>query len=187
MNSSNIRHSERGSSRTVIIILISLGLIIVLGLLSYYLLAPHADRAVMMANESSAMSTVRNIGVNQVTYYTLFGEAGYAPDLASLGPGPSGKCDAGTTPAHACVINAALGASACTGSNWCTQGTYKFNVQGICANGKCSDFVISATPVDALHGSRNFCSTSDSAMRSENAAPKSAPFTIAACQALPAM
>jgi hypothetical protein len=187
MNPSNTRNSERGSSRTVIIILISIGLIIVLGFLAFYLLAPHADRALMMARESSAMSTVRNIGANQVNYYSSFGDAGYAPDLASLGPGPSGKCDAGTTPAHACIIDAVLGASACTGSNWCTQGTYKFNVQGICANGKCSDFVISATPVDALKGSRNFCSTSDSAIRSETAAPKSAPFTLAACQALPAL
>jgi hypothetical protein len=187
MNQFSTRNSQRGSSRTVIIILISIGLIIVLGLLAFYLLAPHSDRARMMAAESFAMSTVHNLVVNQINYYSSFGDTGYARDLASLGPGPSGKCDAGAIPAHACIIDAILGGSACTGSNWCTQAGYKFNIQGICANGKCADFVISATPVDALNGSRNFCSTSDAAIHTETAAPKSAPFTLAACQALPAL
>ena len=133
------------------------------------------------------MTQLHEIGIDQVNYYSSFGDVGYAPDLASLGPGPDGKCAAGASAAHACMIGAALGNSACTGTNWCTQTGYKFIVQGICASGKCSDYVISATPVDAPNGSRNFCSTSDNIIHSETAAPKSAPFSLQECQALPAM
>jgi hypothetical protein len=180
------KNSERGISKTVLIILIAVGaILLVLG--GIVLLAPNATHARMMAAEYAAMAAVRSISAHQVMYYSSFENAGYARDLASLGPGPDGKCAAGSTADHACFIDAASAGSACTGTNLCGQGSYKFNVQGICANGKCADFVISATPVDALNGSRNFCATSDSVVRSETAAPKSAPFTLAACQALPAI
>jgi len=163
-----------------------MGAIIILGLLGIYLFTPRLDDTRKRVNESAARVNVRNIGISQVNYYSTFTDAEYAPNLASLGPGPDGKCAEGTTPAHGCMIAGPLGNSACTGTIWCTQNEYKFNVQGICANGKCSDYVITATPVDALNGSKNFCSTSDNAIHSETAAPKSAPFSLTECQALPA-
>jgi hypothetical protein len=181
-----MKNTERGISKLVLIILIAVGAIFLV-LAGIVLFAPNPTHARMMAAESAAMAAVRKISANQIMYYSSFENVGYAPDLASLGPGPDGKCGAGPTAAHACMIDAITGGSACTGTSWCGQGSYKFNVQGICANGKCTDFVISATPVDALNGSRNFCATSDSAVHSETAAPKSAPFTFAACQALPAV
>ncbi len=169
-------NAQRGAANLVVIILISAGVVIVLAFLGIYLFTPRLDVARKRINESTAMADIRNIGVDQVNYYSSFGDAGYAPNLASLGPGPDGKCDEGATAAHACIISGALGNSACTGSNWCTQNEYKFNVQGICANGKCTDYVITATPVDALSGSKNFCSTSDNSTHFETAAPKSAVF-----------
>jgi hypothetical protein len=180
-------NAQRGAANLVVIILISIGAVIVLALLGIYLFTPRLDVTRKRVNESTAMANLRNIGVNQVNYYSSFGDAGYARDLASLGPGADGKCGEGPTAAHACMITGALGNSVCTGANWCTQNEYKFNVQGICASGKCTDYVISATPVNTLNGSRNFCATSDNAIRFETAAPKSAPFSLKECQALQAM
>jgi hypothetical protein len=187
MNAQATRDPQPGSSRLLIIILASIGAIILLVLLGIYLFTPRLDMARKRLNESTAMVAIRNVNTSQVNYFSSFENVGYAPDLASLGPGPDGKCGQGASPAHACMIDAVLGASMCTGANWCTQAEYKFIIQGICANGKCTDYVISATPVDALNGDRNFCSTSDNAIRSETAAPKSAPFSLKVCQALPAM
>jgi hypothetical protein len=187
MNAQANRDPHRGSSRLVIIILAFIGAIILLGLLGIYLFTPRMDVARKRLNESTATAAIRNLGANQVTYYSSFENVGYSPDLASLGPGPGGNCTDGSTPAHACMIAAVLGATACTGSNWCTQAGYKFNIQGICTSGKCTDYVISATPADVLNGSRNFCSSSDNAIHSETAAPKSIPFSLKECQALPAM
>ena len=176
--------SQRGISKIILVILIAVGAVFLV-LAGIVLFAPNSTRARMMAAESAAMVAVRQISANQIMYYSSFENVGYAPDLASLGPGPDGKCNTGSTAAHACMIDAVTGGSACTGTSWCGQGSYKFNVQGICANGKCTDFVITATPVDALNGSRNFCATSDSSVRAETAPPKSAPFTLASCQSLP--
>jgi hypothetical protein len=179
--------TQRRTSKFVVIILVAIGAILLLGLIGIYLFTPRLDVARKRLTESTATTTLHDINLDQVNYYSSFGDVGYAPDLASLGPGPDGKCAAGVSAAHACMIGAVLGNSTCTGKNWCTQVGYKFIVQGICANGKCTDFVISATPVDALNGSRNFCSTSDNAIRSETAAPKSAPFSLQECLTLPAM
>jgi hypothetical protein len=187
MNASTRPNTQRGFSRLVVIILVSIGAIILLGLIGIYLFAPRADIARKRFTESTAMAELHEIAIDQVNYYSSFGDVGYAPDLASLGPGPDGKCSAGASAAHACMIGAVLGNSACAGTNWCTQAGYKFNVRGICANGKCTDYVISTTPVDVLNGARNFCSMSDNIVHSETAAPKSAPFSLQECQALPAM
>lgn len=177
---------QRGASNLVVIILISIGALLVLGILGIYLFTPRLDDTRKRANESAARMNIREIGVNQVNYYSTFADAGYASNLASLGSGSAdGKCAEGATTAHACMISGALGNSACTGTNWCTQSEYNFNVQGICANGRCSDYVITATPADALNGSKNFCSTSDNAIHFETAAPRSAPFSFKECQALP--
>ncbi len=180
-------NTQRGSSRAVIIILVSIGAIILLGLLGIYLFTPRLDIARKRLTESTAMSTIHEVAIDQVNYYSSFADVGYAPDLASLGPGPDGKCAAGASAAHACMIDAVLGNSTCTGATWCTEVGYKFNVRGNCANGKCTEYIISATPVDALNGSRNFCASSDNIVHSETAAPKSAPFSLQECQALPAM
>jgi len=187
MNTSLNRNSQSGISRIVIIILVSIGALILIAIIGIFLFTPRLDDARKRMTEFTAMAAVRNLNANEVTYYSSFENVGYAPGLASLGPGPDGKCAAGATAAHACMVNAVLANSACTGTNWCTQAGFKFNIQGICANGKCTDYVITATPIDALNGSRNFCASSDSAIRSETAAPRSAPFSLRECQALPAL
>ena len=187
MNAPTKRNAQRGVSRIAVIILASIGAIILLGLIGIYLFTPRLDVARKRMTESTAMAAIRNLTINQVNYYTTFGDVGYARDLASLGPGPDAKCTGGSTSAHACIIDAVLGNSTCTGTNWCIQAGYKFNIQGICANGKCTDFVISAAPIDTPNGSRTFCATSDSIVRSESSMLGSAPLSLQQCQALSAI
>ena len=49
---------------------------------------PNLMRAKGAANESTAVSTVRALNVAQRTYSSKYLQAGYARDLASLGPDP---------------------------------------------------------------------------------------------------
>ena len=185
MNAPTRRNPESGLSKIATMIFVSVGVIIILSFVAAKLLTPNLTKARMAASESTALASVRNVNVSELTYSSSFSD--YASDLASLGPGPGGKCGEGSTPAHACIIGPEIGNPACTGANWCTQSGYKFMIQGICANGKCADYVLTATPVDAQSGSRNFCSTNDSVLRSETAAPRLAPFSPEECHALAAM
>ena len=51
---------------------------------------PNLLRSRISANESAAMSSLRTINISQVTYSTQYPDKGYAPNLATLGPGPGG-------------------------------------------------------------------------------------------------
>ena len=181
------RNPQGGTSGITVIIVAAIGAIILLALLGIYLFTPRKDVALKWMLESAAIEAINNLSVDQVSYHSSFDDAGYARDLASLGPGADGKCARGATAAHACMIDSILGGVTCTGTDWCAKDGYKFNIQGICADGKCTDYVISATPLDARNGSRNFCSSSDDPIRSETAAPRAAPFSLKECQALTAL
>jgi hypothetical protein len=185
MDAPTKRNPESGLSKVATMIFVSVGVIIVLSFIAARLLTPNMNKARMAASESSALASVHNVNLGEVTYFSSFND--YALDLSSLGAGPGGKCAEGSTPAHACIIGPEIANPACTGTNWCTQSGYKFLIQGVCVNGKCADYVITATPVDAQSGARNFCSTNDTVLRSETAAPRSAPFSPEECHALPSM
>lgn len=176
-------NNQRGISRIVLIILTSIGMLLVLAIVAARLLTPNLTKSRVAASESAAAAAVRNFGIAEVQYYSSFST--FSPDLASLGFGPDGKCATGPTADHACLVDAIYANPTCKGAGWCTQAGYNYNIQGICAEGKCTDYVITATPVDALNGNKNFCSTSDNVIRSEVAPPRSEPFTLKACQALP--
>jgi len=182
MNTPTKRNPESGLSKVATMIFVSVGVIVVLSFVAARLLTPNMNKTRMAASESFALASLRNVNLGEVTYFSSFND--YALDLASLGPGPGVKCAEGSTPTHACIIGPEIGSPNCTGTNWCTQSGYKFMTQGVCVDGKCADYVITATPVDALSGSKNFCSTNDTALRSETAAPKSAPFSLQECHAL---
>jgi type II secretory pathway pseudopilin PulG len=142
---------------------------------------PNLLRARIVANEAAAASSVRIINTAQVTYTTSFPNAGFARDLATLGPGPTGDCTGRGTADHACLLDRALG---CNG-DWCaTKYGYSFNVTGTdCAeNGVCKGDVIVAVPLNANTGTRRFCSTPDMVIRSQSSAGMSAPPTADECQ-----
>jgi type II secretory pathway pseudopilin PulG len=150
---------------------------------------PNLLRAKISANESAAATTVRTINTAQVTYTVNYPDKGYAPDLATLGPGPSGSCGEGTAD-HACLLDNALGNASCTVGSWCTHYGYKFSLsrEGDCAasqdnsTSECN-YVVVATPISTSTGRRSFCSTSDAVIRYQSDLILSQPINAQQCSA----
>jgi hypothetical protein len=148
------------------------------------IMIPNLLRARMSANASAAASTVRMLNTSQSTYAINYPAKGYAEDLATLGPGPSGSCAGTGTADHACQIDNVLGNTRCTVGAWCTKVGYRFSMSAICeGEGTCKDYVIVATPITSATGAKSFCSTSDGLVRSKFGSPLLTPITAEECQA----
>jgi len=150
---------------------------------------PNLMRSRILANESAAAAAVRTVNTAQVTYSTTYEKRGYAPDLATLGPGSSGDCNAnGISYERACLLDSVLGGASCTSGTWCAKGNYQYSVTGTCrkqaATGKqiCVDYAVVATPTSTDAGGRSFCSTSDAVVRSKTGPPLKSPISVAVCQ-----
>jgi type II secretory pathway pseudopilin PulG len=149
---------------------------------------PNLLRARISANEAAAASTVRTINTTQITYSTTYPEQGYARDLATLG----GNCTSGTAE-HACLLDSQLGQANCTTGVWCQKGQYKYTISSNCAPARfgeqqqgtenaCSEYVITATPINSNVGHSSYCSISDSVIRSRSGFPLTTPPTVEECQ-----
>jgi type IV pilus assembly protein PilA len=141
---------------------------------------PSLLRSKMVANTSSAASTVRTVNTAQIAFATTYPDAGYAKSLLVLGPGqPAGDCtnSSNVTAEHACLIDAVLG---CSFDTWCVKSGYRYNVTGICPEtGACSDYVITATPITSTTGTKSLCSTNDAVIRYQTGPPLHAPLATA--------
>jgi len=148
---------------------------------------PNLLRSRIVANEASAASQVRTVNTAQVVYSTNYPVKGYAENLATLGPGPTGSCAAGTgTEDHACQLDNGLGNVQCTVGAWCTRNGYRFSMSATCeGEGSCKDYVIVATPITRSSGTKSFCSTADAVVRFKPGMPLSTPITGEECQAWP--
>jgi Domain of unknown function (DUF4190) len=150
---------------------------------------PNFLRAKISANESAAASTLRTINTSQVTYTINYPDKGYAPDLATLGPGPTGSCGEPTA-SHACLLDSVLGNASCTTGRWCTKYGYKFSLsrEGDCAasqdnsTSECA-YVVVATPISTSTGGRSFCSTGDAIIRVQRDVLLSQPINAQQCTA----
>src|ERR1041385_1935913 len=147
---------------------------------------PNLLRSKIAANESAAASTVRTITTSQITYSTMYPDHGYASDLATLGPGPSGSCSTGTAQ-HACLLDSIVAGPQCTEGQWCAKGGYNFTVSAPCDAGSvCSNYVITATPVAfGSTGRKSFCSTSDAVIRIRASGTLDSPPTADECAQWP--
>jgi hypothetical protein len=146
---------------------------------------PSLLRSKMLANESAAASTVRTLYTSQLQYSSKYPSAGYARDLATLGPGSAGSCsESDGTLEHACLIDSTLGNSRCTAGSWCVKDGYKFRIAATCgSDGICSDYVIVATPVvPGTTGTKSFCATADAIVRERSRGATFIPPTVAECQ-----
>lgn len=143
---------------------------------------PNLLRSRIAANEASAVGSVRTLVVAQVTYWSTYPERGYASDLARLGTDPRGAQF--QSPDHASLIDELLANSTCTQDAWCTKTGYRFNVRAVCVKRKCSDFVITAAPIESgTTGTRSFCATTDGVVRYTTSTPPTAPLSPAECRA----
>ena len=166
---------------------ISLAAIPVIVLIIAAIAIPNLLKVRVAVNEAAARATMHTLNTDEAIYSNQYVTPGFAPNLATLGPGPSGSCNGEGSAANACLLDNVLGNAACTGATWCTKDHYKYNIQCIAKAPTCADYVISAIPIDSTAGRRNFCSVSDGVLRSESArSRRSAPFTVETCQALEA-
>src|SRR5258707_1459810 len=122
---------------------------------------PSLLRARQSANEAAAAATVRTLGTTEVTYSVTYPDQGYAPNLATLGPGSQSSTRCTPSATHACLIDATLG---CSSSTWCVKDQYKYSVVGV-GSPKLDDYVITATPLNSGTASRTFCATADGIVR----------------------
>lgn len=175
-NQANHRLAKLGSPRGFS--LVELLIVVIVILVIAAIAIPNLLRSRMLANESSAVSSIRQIDTAEGTYSSSWG-TGYAPALASLG-GPAPCLVA--TPAAACLIDPLLSTGASTRSG------YLFNAAGTNpdANGVLNGYEVNATPVSLqLSGVRAFCSDVSGVIKFVT--PGAAPIGVAAgaCAGVP--
>ena len=141
---------------------------------------PNLLRARIAANDASAVANLRTANVAQITYQATYPQKGYAHDLASLGPDPSGSDKISSQ--HASLIEPTLGGGDCRAGSWCVKSGYRFMITTSCKVLPCADYLVLATPVSSNTGTKNFCATSDAVIRSQIGVPLSAPITAAQCR-----
>ena len=145
---------------------------------------PNLLRARISANESAAAATMRTINTAQVTYAVSYPNKGYAPDLATLGPGTSERCDdrKSVTDKHACLVDGVLGNASCKSGSWCRKGAYNYSVSATCRFGTCPGYVAVSTPANAESGTKSFCSVEDAVVRVREGSPLGSPISAAECR-----
>jgi type IV pilus assembly protein PilA len=142
---------------------------------------PNLLRSRMAANEASAVGSVRSVNTAQITYAATYPQKGFAPDLATLGPDPSGK----NTPSadHATIIDATLGGATCKAGSWCIKSGFKFSLAAACKQKPCDGFVVMGTPIAENTGTTSFCSTADGVIRYKTGSPVTSPVSVSECRA----
>lgn len=144
---------------------------------------PNFLRARVAANQASAVGTLRAIVTAQVTYATTYPQKGFAPDLATLGPGSGGPADA--TADHASLLDERLAAAECKAGHWCTGSGYRWLVAALCAKAPCDEFVAVATPISEKDGNDSYCATSDGIIRVKRDQIISSPIGVPECHTWP--
>ena len=152
--------------------LIELLIVVMIILIISAVAIPNLFRSKIAANESSAVSSIRQINTAQGTYASSWG-SGYAPALPNLG-GTSAACLAGATAANACLVDDLISVPPFTKSGY-TFATGGTNLVGGIFNG----YEINATAVTVqTTGVRAFCSDATGVIKFVTPGP--APIGLAA-------
>ena len=119
---------------------------------------PNLLRARMAANETSAVASIRNLSTAQISYQSAYPTAGFAPNLATLGPPNATACPTPNS-TNACFIDFTLAtATAAPGKNG-----YIFNVTNSL---NATAFEAAATAMNWNQtGIRSFCAIADTTIR----------------------
>lgn len=154
--------------------LIELLIVVAIILIIAAIAIPNLLRARMLANQSAAVSTLRNVNNSEATYIVEFSGQGYADTFVKLGPGAT--CDA----THACLVDEVIGCA----SQPCTKSGYGYFIASTSSTAPFSDYQTTATPVGwAGTGLENYCSMNDGVLRHQlsPAGKLTAVVTPAAC------
>lgn len=158
MRQMTVLRKQLGFSAIELLIVVA----VILGLAAIAI--PNLLRSKIAANESSAVSTVRQISTAEISYHITYSSVGYAPDLPSLG-GPASGCV--ISPATACILDNVISSG--------NKDGYQFFAAGFSAGAGTisTQFVASSAPqVFDKSGVRNFCvATDDGALRVNPGAP----------------
>ncbi|HEY6350311.1 MAG TPA: DUF4190 domain-containing protein [Candidatus Angelobacter sp.] len=142
---------------------------------------PNLQHSKTEANQAAA-ATVRSLVDAQAAYSTTYPKAGYAPDLATLGPGAP-SCAGEGIQRNACLIDGELGCITGTSGQWCDKDQYRYSIVGINKDGVTQDYIITSTPMTGSAGNISYCASSDGAVKSRAGAPLAAPLkTVAECK-----
>lgn len=162
--------------------LIELLIVVAIILIIAAIAIPSLLRARIAANESSAVSSIRQIKTAETSYFTSYSTVGYAAALSDLG----GTSCAPPSANSACLLDNAV-ATAIPGS--AGKSGYFLNATGIAASGGLYiNFVAGASPVSVdRSGDREFCSSSDAVLRFQSAAGSTPPTTVAGCESFPSI
>lgn len=147
-------HKQRGFSLIELLIVVAIILVVAA------IAIPSFLRAKIAANESSAVSSIRNITTAETTYSSTWG-AGYAQIIDYLG-GPSALCAGGATSKNACLVDELLTVAPYTKSG------YTFGAKGNTptVGGVNNGFEVNATPTAVdVSGKRSFCSDQSGVIR----------------------
>ena len=173
MNTHGLRSNrETGSAATKGFSLIELLIVVFIILIISAIAIPSMFRSKIAANESSAVSSIRQINTAEGTYASSWG-SGYSVDLASLG-GTSAACLAGATAANACLLDDLISVAPFSKSGYTFAAAGTNQVGGI-FNG----YEVNATANTVqTTGVRAFCS--DAAGVIKYVTPGAAPVGLAA-------
>jgi type IV pilus assembly protein PilA len=131
--------------------LIELLIVVAIILIIAAIAVPSFLRSRLMANESSAVASIRTVNTAMISYNSAYPTVGFAADLAALG----GTCTGTVTPASntACLIDSQLASG--------TKSGYTF-----AATGTSGSYITYGNPV-APNGTgvRSFCSVQDTIVR----------------------
>lgn len=152
--------------------LIELLIVVFIILIISAIAIPSLFRSKIAANESSAVSSIRQINTAEGTYSSSWG-SGYSVDLASLG-GTSAACLAGATAANACLLDDLISVAPFSKSGYTFAAGGTNQVGGV-FNG----YEVNATPNTVqTTGVRAFCSDASGVIK--YVTPGAAPIGLAA-------
>jgi len=148
--------------------LIELLIVVAIILIIAAIAVPGYLHARQVANESSAVASIRTINTAMVSYNSSYPSAGYAANLSTLG----GSCTGAVVPtsASACLVDSQLA----TGS----KSGYSFTASGV--SGAYSAFANPLVPNNT--GVRYFCSYADAVVRYSLSAIATCDGTVASLQ-----
>src|SRR4051812_25990432 len=109
-------------------------------LIATAIMIPNLLRSRMSDIGNPGARMVSVINTSQIMYSTTYERVGYAPNLAALGPA-GGACNA----MHACLLDSSVACPQGKGLEWCTYGSYRFNVQSSSTEPPYKDYWVTAT------------------------------------------
>ncbi len=168
---------RRQNGFSLIELLIVIAIILVIAAIAI----PNLLEARKAANEASAVGSIREIKSAEFSYFNAYPTTGFADSLDNLG----GAAPCTPSSSNSCMLDNFLATAKPGGVG---KSGYYFLATGVNGGGTLnSGYSIGAAPIEYRRtGNRNFCSTNDGVLRSQQGSSGSLPVgDIPSCLAFP--